>query len=433
MLFLFQRQVQSNMGRGAPGLRATQAKSGLSSSRIKALILEPHANGHHGPYLHWMASGLAERGVGVTIVTLPESMAHPSLRALVDSDAEIRVISFAGSPVQQLGQRTLGVVAREFFYWRLFRRWYKAHFDTVQPDVVFLPYLDYCLHAIGLLGSPFGDCPWVGLAMRPSFHYQAMGVVAPRPALTTIKKALFFRVLKNPQLRYLLTIDEPLMEYFGGNSRDSGKVVFLPEPAEFEVLPDAVEAKQRLGLPIGRKLILVYGAITQRKGVVELLRALADPAFPPLVDVLLAGNIADDIRHLLSESWVQSISTRGRLMLLDRFITTEEEPLLFAAADIVWLGYREHYTASGILAQAVCAGRPVLACEEGIIGWQTRRHGLGEVARIGEVSAIIARVRVLLDRSPIAFDGGGREPRAAVGGGFFTAKDILARAVIGRI
>lgn len=400
---------------------------------MRVLILEPHAAGHHGPYLHWMAAGLAERGLSVTIVTLPKSMEHPSLRALVDSDAAIRIIPFAGASEQpQQGHRTRGLIAREFAYWQMFRHWYKAHLDTVQPDVVFLPYLDYCLYAIGILGSPFGNCPWVGLSMRPSFHYQEMGVIAPQPSLAAIKKTLFFRLLNNRHLRCLLTIDEPLREYLAGTHGSASKVAFLPEPAEFAILPEAAGSKQELGLSIERKLILVYGSITQRKGVIELLRALADPTFPPSVDVLLAGKLSPEINALLAEPWANELITQGRLRLLGRFIECKEEPILFAAADIVWLGYRSHYAASGVLIQAAQAGRPVLACEEGIIGWQTRRHGLGEVVRPEEVSSIIVGVSALLERAPANFDGGRRNRCTAVGGAFSTAKDILVRAVTGR-
>ncbi len=321
-------------------------------------------------------------------------------------------------------------MAREFSYWWLFRRWYKANVDTARPDLVLLPFLDYSLYAIGLLGSPFGNCPWVGLAMLPSFHYKEVGVIAPRPSLAKIKQALFFRLLHNPYLRRLLTIDEPLMAYIG-KSRGSGKVAFLPQPAEFGVLPDAVEAKRWVGLSAGRRLILVYGEITQRKGIVELLRAVANPNFPSSVDVLLAGHIPSDMRHCLSESWVQTLATEKRLIQIDRFILTEEEPILFAAADIVWLGYRRHYTESGTLTLSARAGRPVLACEEGIIGWQTRRHSLGEVVRPEEVASVIAGVNALLDRAPAVFDPDGRERRTAVGGTFSTAKDILAGAISG--
>jgi len=47
---------------------------------MKVLIFEPRVDGHHGPYVQWMAVGLAERGFDVTLVTLPESMTHPSMQ-----------------------------------------------------------------------------------------------------------------------------------------------------------------------------------------------------------------------------------------------------------------------------------------------------------------------------------------------------------------
>jgi glycosyltransferase involved in cell wall biosynthesis len=402
----------------------------------RVLILEPSAAGHHGPYLHWMATGMADRGLDVTIVTRAESQTHPSIRTLVDhavgnGGKAIRVVSVAGPALQnRSGQRATDLVAHELAYWRLFRDWYKAHADTVRPDVIFLPYLDYCLHAIGLLGSPFGKCPWVGLAMRPSFHLRKMGVIAPQPSLASIKKALFFRLLDNRYLRRLLTIDESLAEYLKGKTKGVGRTAFLPEPAELGNLPNTADAKRQLGVPMGRKLVLVYGAISRRKGVVELMRALANPAFPASVDVLLAGEVLDDVHDLLAESSVRSLLAQGRLRLLDRFIITEEEPVLFAAADIVWLGYRGHYTASGVLVQAASAGCPVIACEEGILGWQARRHGLGVVLRPADASAIIVAVNSLLEGAPRT-SGSKSYAKPALGGSFAAAQDILVRAMVG--
>jgi glycosyltransferase involved in cell wall biosynthesis len=404
---------------------------------MKILIMEPNARGHHGPYLEWIVNGLLDRGFEVTVVTLPESMVHPSLQALSRTiqngeKKSLRIVSSLCAGFirpQQGGAAT--PVAREFAYWRLFRVWYKALMDTVQPDVVFLPYLDYCLYVIGLLGSPFGKCPWVGLAMRPSFHYRSMGVISPQPAFAMIKKALFFRVLSNRYLRQLLTIDELIVDYLANKQRGLDKVTFFPEPAELGDLPAKSKAKRQFGVEPERKVILLYGSVTARKGVVELLRALADPSFPPEVDVLLAGKVsALDIQEMLAKPWVRSLCDQGRLKVIDRFIETAEEPALFSAADIVWLGYRRHYSTSGVLVQATSAGCPVLACEEGILGWQTQFHNLGRTANPRNTAEVSAAIYSLLNDWPGKAEKSGRaDPWRPAS--FSDAQDRLAQTLAG--
>lgn len=368
------------------------------------LIIEPHADGHHGPYLEWMASGLAERGFRITIATTPESLEHASFRALGKFDEKIRIVPMSGLSHETTDHRWLGLIARELSYWRFFKKCYKDLSTDVRPDVVFLPYLDYCLYAIGLLGSPFEDRPWVGLAMRLSFHYREMDVIAPRPALANIKKKLFLRMLRNRLLRSLLTIDEPLADYLVGHGKADDKVTFFPEPVGWTDLPNRNEARDELNLSLERTLILVYGAITERKGVVKLLRAMASPAFPASVDVLLAGKQSPEIRELVREPWTTALLTEGRLICLDRFIDGREERCLFGAADIVWLGYRGHYTPSGVLAQAAAAGRPIIACKEGIIGWQAERHKLGALVSPAQVNEIIDGINALINREDLHED-----------------------------
>lgn len=388
----------------ASDIAARNDQTMLSSRHMRALVFEPHSDGHHGPYLHWMVTGLVDRGFEVTIITLPETLVHPSMQTLTSTAStegagSLRLIGDATSITLPSGATggAAGITAREYAYWRLFRAWYKAYAATLRSDVVYLPYLDYCLYAIGLLGSPFGDCPWVGLTMRPSFHYRSMGVEAPKPNFAWIKEILFFRMLRRRSLKCLLTIDEPLAAYIEAMPLNAEKVVFYPEPAELGELPEPSAARQKLSMSPSRKLVLLYGAIAARKGVVELLQALAEPGFPTAVDVILAGKVVEPaIQKMLNESWVCNLIGQGRIKVIDRYIDPSEESTLFAAADIVWVGYRGHYNSSGILAQAVNAGRPVLACKGGVLGWQTRRHGLGLTVNPTDKAAVATAIGALL-------------------------------------
>jgi len=392
--------------------------------------------GHHGPYLEWMAKGLVARGFHLTIITSPESMRHPSAKNIAEippdvHDGQVRIISEATPTFSSADRHGIGgLVVRELRYWLLVRRWYRTYVHRVRPDVVFLPGADYCLHALGLLGSAFGGSPWVGIAMRPSFHYRGTGVVAPRPSLINVKKALFHRVLKDPHLRCLLTLDEPLADYLTSINVPVCKYALLPQPTNLANLPDPVLAKRWIGVAEERKLILVYGAITQRKGIFELVRALLQDDFPRNVDIIAAGQLSTEVADALASHNLGAQIAAGRLRFLNRVIPEVEERTLFAAADIVWLGYTGHYASSGVLVQAASARRPIIACEQGVIGWQAKRHRLGEVVNPADSAMVIRAIRSLLrGTNPLSYEGVTDLPELV--GSLPDALDVLEQSLVG--
>lgn len=369
------------------------------------LIIEPHMNGHHCVYLRWIVRGAEERNWRVFIATFGNSLNHPIFKTMLGECEEAPEIITLPLPETDYMQKSglWGLLRREIFYRSLFGRFYNEAIQKTTPDFVFLPYLDYCTYAIALLGSPFGHTPWAGLAMRPAFHYKEMGIIGPRSLLLLPKQLLFLRMLQQKKLEALFTIDPSLYEYLSNRAPSCPeKVYYLRDPGEFEGDISKETARQLMQIPKEAVVILVYGTIDYRKSVDILLSAAADPHFPADVYILLAGRHVSGVARLLSSPLAKSLKSSGRLHQMNKFLNDDEEYMVFKASDIAWLGYRGHYTMSGILVQAGCMGLPVIACKEGLIGWFTEKYELGVILKeLDEISVINAINNLIQDKEKL--------------------------------
>jgi hypothetical protein len=132
------------------------------------LIVEPHCSGHRMQYVRWLAQGALSRGHSVRLTTLEYCLDHPLCVAMqreCGGRVEVDVLPDEGdlrSEKWTEAHRTADLIRREFIYHRLFSNYYRSMPGNERPDVVLVPYLDYCVHAAGLAGSPFGDTPCEG-------------------------------------------------------------------------------------------------------------------------------------------------------------------------------------------------------------------------------------------------------------------------------
>jgi glycosyltransferase involved in cell wall biosynthesis len=131
----------------------------------------------------------------------------------------------------------------------------------------------------------------------------------------------------------------------------------VPHPSEPVLLVPRAEARARLGLPQGAPVFLFSGLLRPYKGWDVLLEAFATlrRAVPDAV-LLLAGEPWGEAKLLES----RPVPSGVRLFL--RFLPADERGLLFDACDAVVCPYR-HATGSGIAADAVSHGRPVIGSD----------------------------------------------------------------------
>lgn len=362
------------------------------------LILEPHGEGHHLWYARWISGEAVARGYDVWLATSAGCLEHPAYLALrAECGDRLRTVILPGDESKPKPQGTADLVRWQLHYRRLFGECYRRLSREERPDYVFVPYLDYCMYAMALLGSPFQDTPWGGLVITPTFHLKKEGIRAPDSRSDRVKEKAFLHLLRNDSLRMIFTLDETLVRRVR-RSRPAlaERLRFLPEPAGLHGSRTREAARRSFGIPGDATIILVYGVLDFTKGIDALLAATKDGWFPGQAGILLAGPQDNEVKMLLSSPQAGILRESGRLYEIDRFIHGEDEHALFQAADLVWVGYRRQYISSGVLLQAAVAGLPVVACDEGLISWLTRRHGLGLIVDVDDPRAVAEAVGRLL-------------------------------------
>jgi len=335
-------------------------------------LFEPSADGHRMQYVRRILEQIPVTRE-VHLSTLPESMDHPAFLDVCRLAGKRLVVHpLLGLERLQSFARGRSGYAQQTAQWLLFRKHWRALGSAHRGTHVIVPFLDNISYAVGLLGSPFGVTPFQGILMRPSFHWQEMGVRAPASSQAWLQRALFRSLLRHTRLHALVTIDPSLMDWCT-RTRPVGfdRVRYLEDPSDMAGVGGRPEALARFGLKDDDQVILVYGGIDERKGLRGLVRYASQPEHRLLV-VLAVGRQSDRARAILG----QFKASGGRLVEIDRYVDSQEEWLAFQAATWVWIAYEGFYGPSGVLAQAAQAGKPVIHNGMGLIDYLRKSRSL---------------------------------------------------------
>ena len=127
--------------------------------------------------------------------------------------------------------------------------------------------------------------------------------------------------------------------------------------------------------PAARSGVVLYGALSARKGVDLLAAAVA--AEPGGLRVTLAGEIETQFGARL-ERHVEAMRSAGADVDLRLHRHDEIEGLaVLAGGSCIVLPYPRHYTMSRVLLEAAAVGTPVVVHDFGLLGHLVRSHGLG--------------------------------------------------------
>lgn len=367
---------------------------------MKVLIVEPEASGHRmALYVRLLVRGCIARGWKVGLLTTQSAAAHAAFALVLRESADIHV-SLVEDVAASHRAGPVWFLRNQLAYYDWMVKGFRKCASEQGADVVYVNGLDYLDKVLAVRGSPFGDSPFAGMMMDVKYHRRAMSI-GPSARSDRLYEWLFRRVLRKPEFLSATVIDEAFVSYVAASGyAEYDKIRYVPDVGEVHGNEPRATSRAALGIAESAFVTLVYGSLTGRKGVRELIGALARREAPCQIVVLLAGIPDEDTRTLLGTSPAVELVQSRRLIISDSFHDDALEFRVFNAADAVWLGYVGGFLgSSGVLYQAGSMGLPVVASQTGLIGWINNKHEVGvSVDPLDSAATLSGLVRLAHDR-----------------------------------
>jgi glycosyltransferase involved in cell wall biosynthesis len=360
-------------------------------ANMNIIIVEPNASGHHMElYVRHATRLLLQSGFDISLLTTKSAVAHPSFKSINESfNDNIKLYIMPELPKSK-SKSVLILLIIQIISWIKLHREYVKIKNKNRIDVVYVPTLDWIGKATEILGSPFSETPFVALYISPKHHLNEMGL-GPPGRMDWLYNKLFQRLLKIKTLRQVLVIDEYFYKYCIKNYGPlSKKLQYIPDFSEVKGSDSKEKSRHQLGISFEKKILLVYGSLTRRKGIFQLIDAFLESDLPSNFILLFSGKADDEIRELMKTPKVIEQINLNRIVLKLYFHNEEEEYRVFKASDYCWLGYVSGFFASsGVLYQCASIGLPVIAMQNGIIGHAVKNNSLGLLIDPNDKNSII--------------------------------------------
>jgi glycosyltransferase involved in cell wall biosynthesis len=330
------------------------------------------AGAYTPPYDDRLAAALSARGHEVTLLTAP--------------------FRFGEVP------EPVGYCREELFFplsSGLFRRNPRSRARVPLKGLEYLPSFWRARRRLDQLAADVAHVQWL---VRPDRDLRWLrAVAAERPVVFTAHN---LAVMLGPRREAWLRVFEAVDRLVVFSRRGADQLVELGLPREriaripHPVFEGAGAAGD--GVRPGQTL-LFFGLIRTYKGLDLLLRALPAVARDrPDVRLVVAGDPLDPVEPL--QRLASELRVAERIDWRLGYLPDAEVEHVLADASVVVLPYRRWVDGSGVLAQAVGHGLPIVASDVGTLGETVEEFGAGEVVQPEDVEALAAAcIRLLGD------------------------------------
>ena len=169
----------------------------------------------------------------------------------------------------------------------------------------------------------------------------------------------------------------------------------LPDPVARPPQLDRFTARRVLGIPVDGFYIGSIGSSDHRKAIPELLSAYRAATSQRTDRLLLAGRLYGPHQSLIERDYADLVR-QERLIVLNRYLTSDELTACRSAIDVASVMYYPKPELSANILEAAFTCRPVIACAHGYTGMIIDRFKLGWSCDPRDSEAFVATIRTAL-------------------------------------
>lgn len=381
----------------------------------RLMLFDLSIYGHHPGYIQYLLTYWHQAQLSGEIIVLvsPRFLVEHAdvvnLASQLDLD-NIRFVAISQTEENSLKPRSSGPNRnlRNFQEWFLFCRYAKQ----LRVDHALVMYYDTYQYPLALRLNP--PCQVSGIYFRPSFHYGHFSTASETSSETrsglkaSWEKFILNRVLSNPKLHRLLTLDPYVVQY-SKQTQKNLKLTYLPDPVQIYEYSEAKlsQVRAKLNIDPHRKLFLLFGALTDRKGIYQLLKAISllSKAICSQIAFAFVGEASETHQGRI-ESQIAALSKHCPVQIYRKyqFLPEEDVQAYYEVCDFVLALYQRHVGMSGILNLAAVKQKLVLSSDYGLMGELVKQYRLGLAVDSTQPAAIAQGIEKLLSYSALSKD-----------------------------
>ena len=374
---------------------------------MKVLIIEPEFEGHHiSLYIRSLVKEFKKNQIDYRLLTTKKTINSIPYK-IIDKEFKLKKNTI----------ESVGIIKSKnvsFFNLLLYQMKYfffiKKNISKVEKkfnfDVIYFGHLDPFFFIFALLSNFIGHKNITGLLCNIRF-YQSEFKIKKFQLVDLVKKYLFMVFLKSKVIKKIFIIDELFNLYLSKNIKNKAylkKVCHVPEAGKLKKISKQENFKKKIGIKKEDKIILLYGDIKKRKGVLELLKLCKNKKMPKNIKVVIAGKQSREISSIINKTNIKKILS-NQVYIINKFINFEEEARLFSISDLIWLAYSGGSDgSSGVLKQAAISGKPIIESGRGLISWINDKYKIGIKIKLDNINYSIIKISdVLSDKNKYQF------------------------------